>query len=238
MRKKNNRGAVRLAIITGLLLIAAVFISAGRSHPNRVLNVEYIEIDLRGKEIRPVVFRSGALFSSVIEQYHPYAAINGTYYDGEFRPLGDILVGGKLENHGHYRNAVAHTNDGKLIFLHKEKGRLNWNNCQSGIAAGPRLIHNGKIALDPVSDGFSRRSLTIEALRSGVGRTRSGKLLLVTSKEQMTLAAFAQSMLDLGAVEAMNLDGGGASGLYFNGKTLMSPTLPMTNMLLVLKNQH
>ena len=95
------------------------------------------------------------------------------------------------------------------------------------------MIHKAKIDLDPVSEGFSRRSLTKEAIRSGVGVTADGKLLLVTSKGNLTLREFADSMLKIGAVDAINFDGGSASGLYCDGKTITTPVLPMSNMLLV-----
>ena len=226
-------------VILAVVVLIVAFLCTSHSRPIRVPgNVEYVEIDLKDVEVRPVIENSETLFSEVIDKYHPYAAINGTYYGQSMRPLGDIFIEGELKNRGCYRNAVATTQSGKVVFLHKNKGRLNWSGCRSGLAAGPRLVHNGRVTLDPVADGFSRRSLVLKALRSGVGRTKSGKLLLVTTTDPMTLNRFAQTMLDLGAEEAMNLDGGGACGLYANGKTLATPMLPMTNMLLVFKNRR
>ena len=58
---------------------------------------------------------------------------------------------------------------------------------------------------------------------------------MITARESLTFAEFAKLMLDEGAVEAMNLDGGGASALYANGKVLCSPSKIMTNVLMVYK---
>lgn len=203
-------------------------------------NVHVVSIDLKpGVKIRPVMARrsseGGQSFLDMVKSLKPYAAINGTFYDENYRPLGDVVIGGKIVNRGHYRNAIAIKSSGQVDFLHVDSGRLPWRGYTAGLAAGPRLVHSGKVSLNPVADGFSRRSLTINALRSAVGKTKDGKLLLVTTKQPMLLAEFAKVMLDLGAVEALNLDGGGACGLYHNGKFLSQPYLPMTNILAVYK---
>ncbi|MHB1455985.1 MAG: phosphodiester glycosidase family protein [Armatimonadota bacterium] len=239
-KKQGGRTGLRvILLLAAIMIVAMAFMRIGESKPapsTSNLNVVKIEIHPEVK-IQPVIVRKGTaiggLFSTVIRKHRPYAAINGTYFDMDMRPLGDILIDGKLVNRGTYRNAVAFTKKGKVVFLHVKRGKLNWKGCASGIACGPRLIHKAKIDLDPVSEGFSRRSLTKEAIRSGVGMTADGDLLLVTSKSNLTLREFADSMLKLGAVDAINFDGGSASGLYCDGMTITTPVLPMSNMLLV-----
>lgn len=233
----NSRGAsyVRGLVICGILalLVTALF-RVGMCGADR--NVHYLKIELRpGTEVKPALAPSGGeSFGDMVTRLKPYAAINGTFYDVGYKPLGDVVIAGRLANRGCYRNAIAVKPSGGVDFLHVNTGqRLRWQGYTSGLAAGPRLIHNGHIALDPVADGFSRRSLTLSSYRSGVGKTKDGELLLVTTKGTMTLSEFAKTMLDLGAVEALNLDGGGASGLYFNGKIVTQPMLPMTNILMV-----
>lgn len=240
-RRNRGDGSAKLAVLIALLVFAAAFHCVSHSRPVRnLLNIRVVEIETgSGVEISPVLatskFSEGETFSQMIDRLHPYAAINGTYYDKNMRPLGDIVDNGKLINRGSYRNALAVTRSGKVVFLHRKRGRLNWSGYKAGIAAGPRLVHNGKIALGPIADGFTARSMSIKAWRSGVGKTKTGKLLLVVAKESLTLSEFARIMLDLGSVEAMNLDGGGACGLYHDGRTLVTPALPMTNILAVYK---
>ncbi len=220
-------------VMLALLMVAVLKVGSCLAN----WNVHVVKIKLGSDvEVRPAV-ASGVCesFKDMMRRLKPYAAINGTFYDTDYRPLGDVVIGGKLVNRGHYRNAVAYKKTGEVHFLHVSKGRIPWHGYRAGLAAGPRLVHDGKIALDPVADGFGRRSLTLSSYRSGVGRTKDGYLLLVTTKQPMTLQEFAKVMYGLGSVEAMNLDGGGACGLYHKGKVVVSPYLQMTNVLLIYK---
>jgi exopolysaccharide biosynthesis protein len=228
-----------MMLVAAVFVFAFAFIGASNYRPIRnLLNVKKIEITIGpGVEIRPAMAHAdGEDFEDIVRRYHPYAAINGTYYDDNNVPIGDILIDGRIVNRGCCRNAFAITKTGRMAFIHRSHGRLHWKGYRYGIAAGPRLVHNGKIVLDPVADGFTRKARGLKAWRSGIGETRSGKLLLITARESLTLHEFAQLMLDEGAVEAMNLDGGGACALYANGKMLCSPSKIMTNVLLVYKN--
>ncbi|MBI2844484.1 MAG: phosphodiester glycosidase family protein [Armatimonadetes bacterium] len=232
-------GAVGLRLLIAAGLAAAVaFCCTGTLKSVDSRHIEVVEVaPAAGVEVRPALTAAGVggteRFSRMLDRLKPFAAINGTYYDEHNKPLGDILIDGKLVNRGRLRNAIAITEAGRVRFIRRSKGGFNWSGYHSGLAAGPMLVHSGKIALDPVADGFTRRSLSIRAWRSGVGVTKNDKLLMVTAKESLTLAEFAEIMRKLGAVEAMNLDGGGACALYHRGKTLAHPTLPMTNLLMV-----
>ena len=235
--RHTNDGSAKLML---LIAVVAAVIVAYTARPRASLDehIKVVEIKLgQGVELRPVLAggRPGraASFSDMVSNLRPYAAINGTYYDERMRPVGDILIDGKLVSRGGQRNAIAVTRTGKITFIRRGRRGFEWSGCRAGLAAGPRLVHKGRIALDPVADGFSRESLSKKAWRSGVGIARNQKLLLVTAKKPLTLDQFARVMLDLGADEAMNLDGGGACGLYHKGKTLASPVLPMTNLLVV-----
>lgn len=206
-------------------------------------HIKAIEIKVgRGIEIRPIKNSRKAArdesFSEMMSRLHPYAAMNGTYYDDALTPLGDILVNGKLINHGKYPNAIAVDKNGRLHMIRRKAKAFDWSGYVSGLAAGPVLVHKGRVSLHPEADGFRPASLRIKASRSGVGITRSGNLLLVTVAEQITLSQFAQILIDHGAVEAMNLDGGPACALYHNGRILATPGLPMTNLLLVYKKNR
>lgn len=52
--------------------------------------------------------------------------------------------------------------------------------------------------------------------RSAISVTKDNKLLLLTVN-QATIKDLAEIMKDLGAKEAMNLDGGASSRLYYRG---------------------
>ena len=221
-----------------VVFLAAVGYSYLREKPRPLPpGVRMVEIDLsKGFRIEPVMASdkaNGDLFAEMVERLKPYAAINGTFYDENLRPLGDVVIGGKLVNRGHYRTAIGVRTDGTIEFRHRASGRFNWSGFNAGLASGPRLVHAGKIACDPVADGFGPGSVTLSAQRSGVGITADNRLLLVTTTSRFTLAQFAGIMLELECTEAMNLDGGGACALHRDGDFLELPGLPMTNILAV-----
>jgi len=228
-----------MILIAAIVLLAVPASMHIRDTQRPVLppGVRMVEIDLSKEyRIEPVMARNAAdgdIFPEMVTRLRPRAAINGTFYDENKRPLGDVVIGGRLVNRGHYRTAIAVTSAGEVKFRHIAKGRFDWNGYSAGLAAGPRLIHEGKIACDPVADGFGPGSVTLKARRSGVGLTADNRLLMVTMARPVTLADFAKTMLDLGCTEAMNLDGGGACALYRDGEILTLPGLMMANLLVV-----
>ncbi len=178
-----------------------------------------------------VMAKGGEKFADVMKCLKPYAAINGTYYDRDFKPEGDIIAGGKLLNKGKRPSAFVVTKSGHAAVVWRKDASFASSGYDAVLAAGPRLIRDGKVQIDPEADGFSMKALEVVAPRSGVGVTREGIIVLVVDRDPVRLADFAEHMWHLGCIEAINLDGGPACGLYYKGKTLCEPTLPMTNML-------
>ncbi len=91
------------------------------------------------------------------------------------------------------------------------------------VGAGPILLKNSQIVLDAVQEGFSPTFAEQRAMRSAIATTKSGKILLVTLSADSTLPTLMQTALvlqQLGAVDALNLDGGSSAGLYLGGNLL------------------
>jgi exopolysaccharide biosynthesis protein len=110
-----------------------------------------------------------------------------------------------------------------------------WQDVQEAVGAGPRLLTDGAVTYAPEAEGFSSpKILSLGGLRSAIGVTRDGKVLLVTVSGP-TMAQLAQVMLKLGAVHAMNLDGGASSGLYCKGSMLTTPGRELSNALVFVK---
>jgi len=91
-----------------------------------------------------------------------------------------------------------------------------FTDVSSSIGGGPMLVVNGKVVA-PRGCGY----LCSMNPRTGVGVTKTGKILLVTVDGRiprwsvgMTLTDFANEMKSLGAVNAMNLDGGGSTTMW------------------------
>ncbi|WP_017718041.1 phosphodiester glycosidase family protein [Kamptonema formosum] len=91
-------------------------------------------------------------------------------------------------------------------------------------AAGLR----GQIVLDAKGEGFSEAFNQQTASRSAIGVTPAGTLLIVAVHNRAggagaTLPELAQLMQQLGAADALNLDGGSSTGLYLGGQLLDRP---------------
>jgi hypothetical protein len=124
---------------------------------------------------------------------------------------------------------------GYSIVFETDTDREAWQAVSDALGAGPRLLTDGKVTYNPVGEGFSSaKILTLAARRSAVGFTRDGKVLLVTVNG-VTVRQLASILKQLGAYQAMNLDGGSSSGLYVRGKTLTAPGRPLSNILVFVK---
>lgn len=97
------------------------------------------------------------------------------------------------------------------------------------VAAGPGLISDGKVHVTDDDEVFFGSAIPKVHPRTAAGITRDGVLLLlVVDGRQMEssgvdLEDLASILLDLGAYEAMNLDGGGSSTIAVNGVLLNVP---------------
>ncbi len=205
------------------------------------LGARYVIIDLAGGSYRaaPVVAASsdGEDFRSIVRRVKPYAAITGTFYDEHYRPQGDIVAGGKVVSRGHHRQGIGFSRDGRIVFIERKPNhRIDWSGCESGIASGPRLLRGGKVAIDVRKDGFSGAAAKITAGRCAVGATADGRLVLCVVSQPITLSTMAAVMAELGARDAINLDGGGSCALYENGECVIEPARPMSNILAVYKH--
>jgi len=104
---------------------------------------------------------------------------------------------------------------------------------EGGLSAGPRLITNGKITVNPEAENYTIPKITEYATpRSAIGITKDNKLLLVTVPSA-TIKELATVMQKLGAYNAMNVDGGASSGLYYKGQMVTTPGRELSNALIV-----
>lgn len=204
------------------------------------LDVKYVVLDLQkgGYTVSPALAqgKEGERFETMVARLKPYAAITGTYYDPDYKPLGDIVIDGKVVCRGGQRQGIGFTSAGKIKFLERKPNtKFDWTGYRAGIACGPRIVRGGKKDINVKRDGFSSKANTVEAWRCAVGATREGKLVMCVVKEQVTLSTLAEVMLELNAVDAVNMDGGSVCALYENGKYHAHPVSNMTNILAVYK---
>ena len=112
-----------------------------------------------------------------------------------------------------------------------------WNDMYTTLGAGPRLLKNGMIIANGSAEGFKEDKInTTRAQRSFIG-VRGDNVLIMGTVSNVTLYELAEIAKNMGLVEAMNLDGGASSGLYYKGQYLKKPGRPISNALVVTRQK-
>ena len=132
----------------------------------------------------------------------------------------------------------THAQPGSRLLITEQLRKHNGAQFQVGrqtdiVSAAPVLLRGGRLAIDAVTEGvLDPRDLNNYSFsadrhaRTIAGIDRRGRLLLVTAdgipgvSEGLTLTEEAKLMRSLGAVDAMNLDGGGSTSFVVNGTTI------------------
>lgn len=203
-----------------------------------------VQIDPRraGVHVTMATSRSGIggrdPWASLIKRTRPAAAITGTYFDtASFVPVGTIVAQGQTVHRGGVGTALTISADGKARLIGPMRGRRHdWEAYDTVLRAGPRLLTYGKVTLNARAEGFRDPAIFQMKRRSAVAITSSGKLLLVAVNRGISLRQMAMLMRGLGAVDAMCLDGGGSTALYYRGKTYVKTDRALTNVLVVYDN--
>jgi exopolysaccharide biosynthesis protein len=120
-----------------------------------------------------------------------------------------------------------------------EGRRVRLDRDDSIVSAAPTLIHNGRISIDAATEGvldpsdlsFGYAWANARQPRTMAGVDAEGRLILATvdgrqtgGSEGFTIQEAATFMRSLGAVNALNLDGGGSTAMAVNGVLVNKPS--------------
>lgn len=173
--------------------------------------------------------------SSIASSKNAIFAINGDYYGAN--TSGYVIKNGVI-----YRSTNRQSDyDDLAIYSDGSFGTFNESDTtaqellDSGVvntfAFGPTLVSNGQIA---VSESEEVGQAMAENPRTAIGiiETDDGSLhyIVIVSDGRtdestgLTLYEMAELMQSYGVTTAYNLDGGGSSTMYFNGKVINNPT--------------
>jgi exopolysaccharide biosynthesis protein len=104
---------------------------------------------------------------------------------------------------------------------------LGWNDAYDVIGGDTMLVHEGQISVPTYCGSYFCQGQP----RTGVGVQTDGRLLFVVVDGRqpryslgLSMVGFARLMKKLGAVEALNLDGGGASTMVVKDKVVNRPS--------------
>lgn len=118
------------------------------------------------------------------------------------------------------------------IVLDKEP-RLAGETVDALVAAGPMLVKDGKNIAASAASNYEGKIRNQKAGRSAIGVKADGTAVIVTGKA--TVVNMANALIQLGCVEATNLDGGASSALYANGRVITSPGRNLNTVLTIKK---
>ena len=162
------------------------------------------------------------------------AIVGGFYQRPDLTPLGELRTGGVARRHVPFTEPFDAVRASLLIDATGVSiaRRAAFGAAPAGdlLQAGPLLVRGGA----PVrgdAEGFSAGAGQFDSditagrhPRAAVGVTRRGEVLAVAcdgradDEAGLTIGELAEAMAALGAVQAMNLDGGGSTSLVCGGR--------------------
>lgn len=161
------------------------------------------------------------------------AAVNGSFFDMDmtkdasvtyFRVNNKKLADNRIEREGDewvikfMHSAAIATNGGRLFILKADPKDPEWVEkvvAEDMLCTGPLLIYNGEnMPLEKISFNTNRHN------RTGVAVLKDGTLLLIVADGRsnqargLTMEEFRKIGNWLGAVDMVNMDGGGSSSMF------------------------
>ena len=169
------------------------------------------------EKIKDMCVRSGGL-----------VCINGGMFVdngvGSDIPMGYLIKNGKVLWRDNYNSAslIGFTNDNKLLLINATAEEAIKKGMRDALEFGPFLIVNGKrIDNNDAVGGFRR------AARVAIAQRKDGIVLfLVTEGNHSSgpaMGDITDTLLNYGAYNAANLDGGASSQLAINGELINNP---------------
>lgn len=183
--------------------------------------------------------RPGPLEAWCRTNREPEALVGGFFARPHGTPLGELRTSGVLREHVPFAapydavRACLHVAGGRPAIARRDV--LPAEPAGDLLQAGPLLVHGGRVVRGD-EEGFSAGSHQFDSditagryPRAAIGLRSDGTLLAVACDGRadddagLTMGELAEAMAALGAVQAMNLDGGGSTSLVCGGRLRNRP---------------
>lgn len=179
--------------------------------------------------------KSGETTSTIAKRNGAVAAINaGGFMDTEWAgtggaPMGFIIHDGKViansvKDENARQDTAAFTDKGMLIVGRHSVTQLKKMGVKEAVSFGPPLIVNGKPTISKGDGGWGINP------RTAIGQREDGAVLflVIDGRSLTSLGATLRDCQDIllqyKAVNAVNLDGGSSTTMFFNGKLINRPS--------------
>jgi len=168
-----------------------------------------------------------AATSTTAEKHGCQIATNAGFFDMQDHGcIGPIVSDGNIVHTASRLGAVfGITNDGKYIAGYANESLIQSGAFKQLVQGRGWLVRNGQSYLDVAADkeGISKSFIQLLAPRLAVGWDKDGHFILLVvdgieaQKKGIDLKTFTSLLINLGAVEAVNLDGGGSVTFIWDG---------------------
>lgn len=217
----NDQGVVKIA---RLVLQETVVLATGQRYTVVALNSGFVKAGIGrytpewGANYMPVADNEIVVTvqnNQVTKQVQAGAISSKTTYP--IPPDGYLLI---LRSFGSVSNLF---NSGAKVTIETATVPPEFSDFPHILGGGPVLLLDGKNVLDAATEGFSDAYVKQAAIRSCLGVTSAGELIIAAIHNRAggrgaTFAETAQIMLQLGVSDALNLDGGSSTSLYLGGQ--------------------
>lgn len=197
------------------------------------LDVHVVRIDLTEKSLRVIASEksdAGLTVSEFAEKRDAIVAINGDYFDPQLRPVGRSAGACGVWAEGARvarRQGLVGVGRGRAAIQRSTMRVRRW--MTGAVSGWPMLVDDCEVIDDlPGSDHFTRAPHP----RTAAGISADGRTMFLVVADGrradapgLTLPELAEFMAkELGACEAMNLDGGGSSAMWIDDRIVNRPS--------------
>jgi len=194
------------------------------------LSINLIEIDLERASVQyKIAHVSDTLIktSEFAENHGAIAAVNGSFFNMDvggsvvFLKVGDEVIANGAEGSNPYTEsgAIGWNEEGIPQILRKPEDGWHSVELSDVMSSGPLLIYRNEVR-NFNNDSFNQNRHP----RTAVAITNKNQLIMAVVDGRsfqsygMTIPELAQFLQELGAVDALNLDGGGSTSMWVRDK--------------------
>jgi len=177
-----------------------------------------------------------AATSETSKEHSCVIATNAGFFDMKKHScIGDIISDGRvIHSDSSQRAMFGITNDGKVVAGYGNETFIHQTGFKQLVHGRGWLVHNGQNHVNQaaVKEGISKSFINLHAPRLAIGWNNEGQIILAVADGQeskrkgLDLNTFATLLMKLGAIEAVNLDGGGSVTLVWDGHICEANGLP------------
>jgi len=168
---------------------------------------------------------------TLAKRHGALAAVNGGFWKSNGSPAGALKINGRWYGEPVIPRAViGWREEGKIVFIDRMQNKKGWGLCDHIVGGAPLLVKNGMAVNDFQPERIKSFFLNWWHPRTAVGIRPNGDWVFVVIDGRtwgmlggMTIRELAQFMVQLGCVEALNLDGGSSSTLVIQDRVVNTP---------------